>query len=161
MLAATWHSVCIHQINRVNSHNGFKLWWQHHIHHLDCDKQWLWRLLLLGMHQISGSGLLDIWPFLICGSGSSYKLPDNEPVIYLFITKSCSCHVGKLQFVNKQWISVKKDEWNRKSSSIWQFFTIDLNNNNVTICIFNITIQSTIVWGMKCIAVHYQVPNNY
>jgi len=29
-LAATQHSVCIHQMNRVNSHNGSEPWWQHH-----------------------------------------------------------------------------------------------------------------------------------
>ena len=29
-LAATWRSVCIHQMNRVNSRNGATPWWQHH-----------------------------------------------------------------------------------------------------------------------------------
>jgi len=24
-LAAAWHSVCIHRVNRVNSHNGFAM----------------------------------------------------------------------------------------------------------------------------------------
>ena len=32
-LAATWRSVCIHQMNRVNSRNGATPWWQHHKYH--------------------------------------------------------------------------------------------------------------------------------
>jgi len=32
-LAATQRSVCIHQMNRVNSRNGSEPWWQHRKYH--------------------------------------------------------------------------------------------------------------------------------
>jgi len=38
-------------------------------------------------------------------------------VIYLFITNSCCRHLGKEQFVNKQWILVKK-EWMKTRSLV-------------------------------------------
>ena len=71
------------------------------------------------MHWISGSSLLDILPFLnlTSSSGSGCKLPDMNQIIYMFITKSCGHHLGKLQFVNKR--SKKRMNGNRKSSSIW------------------------------------------
>jgi len=39
-------------------------------------------------------------------------------IIYLFITKSCSHHLGKLQFVNSEFQEKRINE-HRKSSSIW------------------------------------------
>ena len=56
---------------------------------------------------------------------------------------------------------------NRKSSSIWQFFTIDVNNNNVAICKtsdYKLSHGNNLkIWGKNCIPVHcpVAVPASY
>jgi len=51
----------------------------------------------VGMYRISSSGLSDILPFLISGSGSgSGRKAANCRIFYLFITKSCSHNLGKV-----------------------------------------------------------------
>jgi len=82
-----------------------------------CDKflttkQNVQSTFLLGMHWISGSGscLLDICRFWYPLPATAASCQIMNRIIYLFITKSCSCHLGKLQFVKKQWIWLKK-EW--------------------------------------------------
>lgn len=65
---------------------------------------------LVEMYRISGSSLLNIYLFLISGSSSGCKPPDNEPdnlLIYYYKLQSLCWQIVVCN-VKKQKISVKK-----------------------------------------------------
>ena len=68
-LAATRRSICIHQMNRVNSRNDFGSWWQHHKHshgyyyyyyYGEMSWPWLYSELKFETEKISAS-YIDAW----------------------------------------------------------------------------------------------------
>ena len=120
----------------------------------------LWVLLLsLWMHRISGSGLHNVRPFLISGSGS--KLPDSEPES-LLITACCFVIFQTFSVFQHWTYSTRIVSLSSINVFVWWFVIMCINFESFA---YDPLPQHSDrkfgKWTINCTAVHYQVPAGY